>query len=169
MDFPYTNHINQPEDIMAVRNIIKDGDETLLKKSRAVEQFDERLWTLLDDMLETMRAAEGVGLAAVQVGVLRRVCIVDIGDGLIELINPEIIAADGVQEDVEGCLSYPNQWAITRRPRAVKVKAQNRRGKKFIIKGEDLKARALCHEIDHLDGIVFKAHVIRELDESELT
>ena len=153
---------------MAIRNIVKDGDEILLKKSRPVERFDEKLSMLLEDMRETLKAAEGAGLAAVQVGVLRRVCIIDVGDGVIELINPEIVSSSGAIEDVEGCLSFPNQWGMVSRPATVKVKAFNRNGKRVMIKGEGLKARALCHEIDHLNGVTFKTHVIRYLDEKEL-
>ena len=153
---------------MAIRNIVKEGDEILMKKSRTVEKFDGRLWALLDDMRDTMREADGCGLAAVQVGILRRVCIVDVGEGMIELVNPEIVSESGEQEDVEGCLSFPNQWGITRRPKTVKVKAFDRNGRKIMVKGSELKARALCHEIDHLDGVLFKQHVIRELDEKDL-
>ena len=150
---------------MAIRNIVKDGDEILLKKSRPVEQFDEKLAMLLEDMRETLKAAEGAGLAAVQVGVLRRVCIIDVGDGVIELINPEIISSSGAIEDVEGCLSFPNQWGMVSRPAAVKVKAFNRNGKRVMVKGEGLKARALCHEIDHLNGVLFEDVAVEMVDE----
>lgn len=146
---------------MAVRNIVKMGDPMLNKVSRPVEKFDQKLHTLLDDMAETMRMAEGCGLAAVQVGILRRVCIVDAGDGLVELINPKIVGQSGRQEECEGCLSCPNTWGITSRPMSVIVEAYDRNGNKFRIKGEDLKARAFCHEIDHLDGVLFTQKVIR--------
>lgn len=146
---------------MAVRNIVKMGDPMLNKVSRPVEKFDEKLHTLLDDMAETMRMAEGCGLAAVQVGILRRVCIVDAGDGLVELINPKIVGQSGRQEECEGCLSCPNTWGVTSRPMSVIVEAYDRNGNKFRIKGEDLKARAFCHEIDHLDGVLFTQKVIR--------
>lgn len=146
---------------MAVRNIVKMGDPMLNKVSRPVEKFDEKLHTLLDDMAETMRMADGCGLAAVQVGILRRVCIVDAGDGLVELINPKIVGQSGKQEECEGCLSCPNTWGITSRPMSVIVEAYDRNGNKFRIKGEDLKARAFCHEIDHLDGVLFTQKVIR--------
>ncbi len=146
---------------MAVRNIVKMGDPMLNKVSRPVEKFDEKLHTLLDDMAETMRLAEGCGLAAVQVGILRRICIVDAGDGLVELINPKIVGQSGKQEECEGCLSCPNTWGVTSRPMSVIVEAYDRNGNKFRIKGEDLKARAFCHEIDHLDGILFTQKVIR--------
>lgn len=140
---------------MAIRNIRTEEDPILRKKSRTVENFDDRLFELLDDMAETMYAADGVGLAAVQVGVLRRVVIVDIGEGLIELINPEIVEEEGIQCDVEGCLSLPGKQAYTIRPMTVKVKAQNRDGNWCVYKGTGLKAKAFCHEIDHLDGILY--------------
>lgn len=140
---------------MAIRNIRTDNDAILRKKSRKVENFDERLFTLLDDMKDTMRKSDGVGLAAVQVGVLRRVVVIDVGDGLIELINPEIIESSGVQCDIEGCLSLPGQQSYTMRPAEVKVKAQNREGNWCVYKGTELKARAFCHEIDHLDGTLY--------------
>lgn len=140
---------------MALRNIITKEDPILKKKSRLVEVFDDRLMQLLDDMSETMYKEEGCGLAAVQVGVLRRVVTVDVGDGLLELINPEIVSQEGEQNESEGCLSLPGESGITSRPATVKVKAQNRNGQWCVYKGEELKARCLCHEIDHLDGIVF--------------
>lgn len=146
---------------MAIRNIVKMGDPLLNKISRPVEKFDEKLGILLDDMVETMRRADGCGLAAVQVGILRRVCIVDAGDGLVELVNPKVIGQSGNQEECEGCLSCPNEWGITRRPMSVVVEAYDRHGNKFRVKGEGLKARAFCHEIDHLDGILFTTKVIR--------
>ncbi len=140
---------------MAIRNIRTEEDPILRKKSRLVEKFDDRLFELLDDMADTMYAADGVGLAAVQVGVLRRIVLVDVGDGLIELINPEIIEVDGIQCDVEGCLSLPGKQAYTMRPMTVKVKAQNRNGNWCVYKGTELKSKAFCHEIDHLDGILY--------------
>lgn len=152
---------------MAIRNIVKEGDSILRKKSRPVEKFDERLWTLLDDMKETMYLANGVGLAAVQVGVLRRVVVIDCSadkTGYTELINPEIVFTEGEQREQEGCLSFPGQSAVTLRPATVQVKAQDRNGKWCVYTGTDLKARCFCHEIDHLDGIVFKDREIKELD-----
>ncbi|MBQ2675853.1 MAG: peptide deformylase [Clostridia bacterium] len=149
---------------MAIRDILKEGDEFLYKKCRPVEKFDEKLHSLLDDMLETMNAANGVGLAAPQIGILRRICIVDVGDGLVELINPVITKKSGSQEDSEGCLSCPGKFGITKRPRKVTVTAQDRYGKTFTVSGEDLKARAFCHEIDHLDGVLFLSHVIEMLE-----
>ncbi len=152
---------------MATRNIVIEGDPILRKKSRKIEKFNERLFELIDDMKETMQQQDGVGLAAVQVGILKQVIIVDSGDEILELINPEIIEKFGVQEDVEGCLSCPGEYGITSRPLKVKVKALDRFGKEKIYEAEGLVARAFCHEIDHLSGILFKDHAIRMLDESE--
>lgn len=140
---------------MAIRNIVKVGDPVLKKTSREVVKFDDRLFTLLDDMKETMYKADGVGLAAVQVGVLKRVVVMDCGDGYLELINPEITHREGEQVEMEGCLSLPGEYANTIRPEKVKVKAQNREGKWCLYSGDGLKARCFCHEIDHLDGFVF--------------
>ncbi len=154
---------------MAIRNIVTVEDPVLRKKSRPVVNFDEKLWTLLDDMKETLKKADGAGLAAVQVGILRRAVIVDIGDGKpLELINPEIVETSGEQEGQEGCLSLPGEWGVVRRPDFVKVRAQNRKGQWCMYKGEGLKARCFCHEIDHLDGIVFTDRAKRMLSEEEL-
>lgn len=147
---------------MALRKIVVEGDPVLKKKSRPVEKFDARLAELLDDMRQTLYSAEGVGLAAVQVGVLRRVVVVDVGDGFLELVNPEIIEAEGEQRESEGCLSLPGEYGETIRPAVVKVKAQNREGKWCIYKGDGLKARCFCHEIDHLDGILFTERLAPE-------
>ena len=124
--------------------------------------------TLLDDMLDTMRAANGVGLAAPQVGILRRIVIVDIGEGLIEMINPEIVATEGEQEGEEGCLSVPDEVGIVKRPNIVTVKATDRNGEPFTIRGEGLLARAFCHEIDHLDGILYIDKASRMLTPEEM-
>lgn len=145
---------------MALRNIVKLGDPILYKKSRVVDKFDEKLATLIDDMLETMYNDNGVGLAAVQVGILKRVVVIDIGEGPIELVNPEITFEEGEQISQEGCLSLPGKWANTKRPQKVQVKAQDRNGKWQVFTGEDLKAKAFCHEIDHLDGILFTSHIV---------
>lgn len=152
---------------MAIRNIRTENDEILRKKSREVTEINSRILTLLDDMAETMYEADGVGLAAVQVGVLRNVVVIDVGDGLIELINPEIIEENGTQCEVEGCLSLPGKQAYTIRPEKVKVKALNRDGKWCVYSGEGLKARAFCHEIDHLKGTLFvdKAATQEQIDE----
>lgn len=152
---------------MALRQIRTDGDEILRKKAKKVEQITPSIITLLEDMVETMYNADGVGLAAPQVGVLRRVVVIDIGEGVIELINPELIETEGEQIGPEGCLSVPGVTGEVERPLKVKVKALNRKGEEFIIEGEGLFARALCHEIDHLDGIIFTDKVIRYLDEEE--
>ena len=141
---------------MALRNIVKEGDDILNKKCRPVTKFDQKLAVLLEDMAETMRKASGVGLAAPQVGILRRVVVVDIGEGLIELVNPKIIAFSGEQTGNEGCLSFPGQWGVVTRPDYVKLKAQDRNGEEFTIEGKELLARAFCHELDHLEGVVFK-------------
>ena len=140
---------------MAIRNIVKVGDDVLRKICRTQMTFDEKLWNLLDDMAETMYKAEGVGLAAPQVGILRRVCVVDVGDGLIELINPVITEKSGIQKGNEGCLSVPDRFEEVTRPNKVTVKAQNRMGENIEIKAEGFLARAFCHEIDHLDGILY--------------
>ena len=153
---------------MALRNIVKEGDDILNKKCRPVQKFDKKLAILLEDMAETMRNANGVGLAAPQVGVLRRVVVIDIGEGLIELVNPKIIAFSGEQEGSEGCLSFPGQWGIVKRPNYVKVKAQDRNGEEFTIEGKELLARAFCHELDHLDGVVFKSVCERMLRPEEI-
>ncbi len=150
---------------MAIRNIVKLGDPILSKKSRPVEKFDDRLATILDDMKDTLYKAQGAGLAAVQVGILRRIVVMDCGDGYLELINPEITErSEELQYEVEGCLSLPGKYGTTERPKTVIVKAQNREGKWCIYKGSDLKARCFCHEIDHLDGILYTSHVVGELE-----
>lgn len=153
---------------MAIRKIVTIGDEVLRKKSRPVVNFNEKLWQLLDDMKDTMNKAEGVGLAAVQVGVLRRVIVIDVGDGLIELINPEIIKVSGEQEGQEGCLSVPGRWGIVKRPNYVKLRAQNRKGQWKLYEGTELKARAFCHEIDHLDGTLYVDVETKELTADEI-
>lgn len=148
---------------MALRNIVKLGDPILNKTSRQVDKFDDRLSTLIDDMRETMYQENGVGLAAVQVGILKRVVVIDVGDGMMELVNPEITDKSGEQREIEGCLSLPGKSGVTLRPMKVQVKAQDRNGKWHIYTGEGLKARAFCHEIDHLDGILFTSKVIKDV------
>ncbi len=153
---------------MAIRNIVKEGDAILSKVCRPVEKFDEKLAALIEDMFETMRFGEGVGLAGPQVGILRRVFVIDIGDGPLEFVNPRILKTSGVQEGEEGCLSCPGEFGITKRPMYVTVEAYNRFGDRFTMNAEALLAKAICHENDHLDGILFKEHVIRKLDPDEL-
>ena len=154
---------------MAIRNIVLEGDPILSKKSKIVENFDEKLAQLIEDMIETMHLKEGVGLAAPQEGILRRVVVIQLGkdEKIFELVNPEIIETSGIQEEVEGCLSCPGEFGITRRPMRVKIKAQDRFGNVHFYDGEALLAKAFCHEIDHLNGILFKTHVIRMLDKSD--
>ena len=146
---------------MALRQIVKIGEPVLRKKSKVVKEINDRLIDLLDDMADTMYEADGVGLAAPQVGILKRVVVVDIGDGLIELINPEIIEAEGEYLDNEGCLSVPGECGDVLRPYRVKVRALNRFGETIEIEGEELLARAFCHEIDHLDGILYVDKVVK--------
>ena len=140
---------------MAIRNIRISTDEVLRKICKPVKEITPNLLTLLDDMADTMYEANGVGLAAPQVGILKRAVVIDIGEGLVELINPVILETSGSQIDDEGCLSVPGKYAPVERPNYVKVKAMDRNGDEFIIEGEELMARALCHEIDHLDGILY--------------
>lgn len=140
---------------MAKRNIVKIGDDVLRKICRTQMNFDERLATVLDDMAETMYEVGGVGLAAPQVGILRRYCVIDIGEGLIELVNPVIVETEGSQVGNEGCLSIPDRSEVVERPMKVTVRGQNRKGENIVVTGEGLLARALCHEIDHLDGVLY--------------
>ena len=150
-----------------IRKIVKLGDENLRKICKPMPKFDLRLWLLLRDMKETMYKAEGVGLAAPQVGILRRVVVIDVGDGLVELVNPEIIHTEGENGGAEGCLSIPGRQGYVVRPKKVTVRAQDRNGKFFEVTGEDLFARALCHEIDHLDGILYIDKMDHEITEDE--
>ena len=150
---------------MAIRQIVLEGDDVLRKKCRPVTDFNQRLWTMLDDMAETMYASDGAGLAAPQIGVLRQAVVIDTGDGLIELINPQIIEEKGKQEGPEGCLSCPGEAGIVVRPMHVKVAAQNRYGEKIVLKGSELTARAMCHESDHLNGRLFKDIAVRMMQE----
>ncbi len=149
---------------MALLKIIKEGDPTLRKISRPVTEITPRILQLLDDMADTMHRADGVGLAAVQVGVLRRVVIIEVEDGeILELINPVIVASEGTQCEQEGCLSLPHKWGKTSRPKKVTVRALNRHGEEVEYTGEDLLARAFCHELDHLDGKLFTDAVVGEV------
>ena len=153
---------------MAILNIVTLEDEVLRKKCRPVDKITPRTLTLLDDMYETMQAANGVGLAAPQVGILRRIVVIDIGEGLIELIHPEIVATEGEQTGEEGCLSVPDEVGIVTRPNVVTVKATDRNGEPFMIRGEGLLARAFCHEIDHLDGVLYIDKAQRMLTPEEM-
>ena len=147
---------------MAIRNLRYDGDEILKKKSREVEVVDEKVQTLIDDMIETMHKYNGVGLAAVQVGVLKRIVVIDLYDdnGPIVLINPVILKTKGEQEVDEGCLSFPNQFAKVKRPAEVTAEYIDREGKRIRVKAKELLAQAICHEIDHLNGEVFMGKII---------
>ncbi len=154
---------------MAKLNIVKDGDPLLHKKSRPVEQITPKIITLLDDMTETMREANGCGLAAVQVGILRRIVVIEVEEGTVyEMINPQIIKKSGKQQEMEGCLSVPGKYGITDRPLTVTVSYLDRNGKKCELTGSELLARAICHETDHLDGILFTDHALRILTPEEL-
>lgn len=141
---------------MALRQLRLDGDEILRKTCRKVEIVDDRIRQMLDDMAETMyHAGNGVGLAANQVGILRRLVTIDMGDGLKKLVNPQIVEENGEQDCVEGCLSFPGRWGRTKRPRFVRVRALDENGEELEIEGTDDLAKCLCHEIDHLDGVLF--------------
>lgn len=141
---------------MAIRTITKEGDPILRKVCRPVTEFDSKLWQKLDDMADTMHDANGVGLAGPQISFLRRVVVIDIGEGVVELINPEIsYRSDETQYVQEGCLSCPNKWGMTTRPMKVRFKAQNRKGEWYEMEAEELFAQAVCHELDHLEGKLF--------------
>ena len=153
---------------MGLRKILTDQDPALHKVCRPVEKFDGRLHKLLGDMRETLANANGVGLAAPQVGILRRVVLVDTGDEVLELINPTLLATSGEQEGAEGCLSVPGKYGLVKRPNYAKVRAQDRYGNWFEVEGEALTARCFCHELDHLDGILYTEFMERFLTEEEL-
>jgi peptide deformylase len=153
---------------MGIRKILTDKDPALHKVCKSVEVFDRKLHKLLDDMADTLEEAQGVGLAAPQVGILRRVVIVDTGDGILELINPTIVETSGEQVGAEGCLSVPGKYGLVKRPYYAKVRAQDRNGEWFEAEGEELIGRCFCHELDHLDGIVYTEVMERFLTEDEL-
>ena len=153
---------------MALRNVVKAPDDVLRKKSKPVERFDAKLASLLDDMAETMYKTQGVGIAAPQVGILRRVVFIDIGEGPIELVNPEITEQKGNQRGIEGCLSCPNQWGYVDRPMNVIVKAKDRNGNDVEYKCSEYFARCVCHELDHLDGQLFIDIADEMVDQSEI-
>lgn len=152
---------------MAVRKVRTDGDDILRKKSKPVVSINDRILTLLDDMAETMYEYDGVGLAAPQVGVLKRICVIDEGEGLKELINPKIISTSGEQDGSEGCLSLPETSGMVKRPEHVVCRAMNRKGEVYEIEAQGLLARAICHEIDHLDGVLYtdKAYEMLPIDD----
>ena len=155
---------------MALRTIMTQEQPTLHKVARPVTKFDQRLFDLLDDMRETLAKANGAGLAAPQVGILRRVFLIDVDDrGVIEFINPELLETSGEQDGVEGCLSLPDQWGMVKRPDHVKVRAQDRSGAWFELEGDGLFARCVCHENDHLDGHLYSEKVYHWLDEDEIS
>ena len=153
---------------MALRKILTDAEPALHKTCKPVNNFDSRLYTLLDDMRETLIESGGVGLAAPQVGILRRVVLVDTGEEILELINPTMVETDGEQEGPEGCLSIPGKYGLVKRPYYAKVRAQDRDGNWYEAEGEELIARCFCHELDHLDGIVYTEVMERFLTEEEL-
>ena len=154
---------------MAKLNIVKEGDPILRKESRPITVIDERIKQLAADMLETMRDANGCGLAAVQVGKLRRIVVVEVEENKpFIMINPEIIKREGRQQETEGCLSLPGKWGVTDRPMTVTVRASGLDGKEYTVTGSGLAARAFCHEIDHLDGILFTDNAVRMLDPEEV-
>ncbi len=153
---------------MGLRRILTDEESALHKVCKPVVNFDSRLWKLLDDMRETLIDSGGVGLAAPQVGILRRVVLVDNGEEILELVNPSIVETDGEQVGAEGCLSVPGKYGIVKRPYYAKVKAQNRNGDWYEAEGEELTARCFCHELDHLDGIIYTEVMERFLTEEEL-
>lgn len=153
---------------MALRKILTQEEPTLHKKSRPVTSFDKKLHVLLDDMIETLYEANGVGLAAPQVGILRRVVVIDTGEEILELINPEILESSGEQDGMEGCLSIPNEYWMVKRPNHVKAKAQDRNGEWYEIEADELIARCICHECDHLEGHLYTEIAYRKLTDEEL-
>lgn len=155
---------------MSIRTVVKNPNEILNKKTKKVTKFDRKLATLLDDMHDTMIDADGIGIAAPQVGESLRVAIVDLGEGedIIEMVNPEVLETEGLEVEVEGCLSFPELYGEVERPYFVRIKAQERDGTWYELEAEDYEARAILHEIDHLDGILFDSKIIRVVDPSEL-
>ena len=153
---------------MAIRNIVTKEDDVLRKKCRPVEVFDDKLATLIDDMFDTLKKADGAGLAAPQIGILKRVVVIDVGEGPVELVNPEIVKTSGTQVEVEGCLSCPDEWGYVERPLKVKCRAQDRFGKVKEYNAEEMFARCICHELDHLDGKLFIDLVDHILSDEEL-
>lgn len=155
---------------MTIRTVVKNPNEILIRKTKKVTKFNQELSTLLEDMYDTMIDADGIGIAAPQVGVSLRVAIVDLGEGeeMIEMVNPEVLETEGLEVEVEGCLSFPELYGEVERPFYVRIKAQERDGTWYELEAEDYEARAILHEIDHLDGILFDSKIIRVVDPSEL-
>ena len=153
---------------MAILNIVKDGDEILRKKCKEIEKVDEKILTLIDDMKETMEKAGGVGLAAPQIGKLRQVVVINTGEEELVLLNPKMLKKSGSQEDLEGCLSCPGKWGITKRPMKVEVETLDLEGKKIRVKAEGFLAKAICHEMDHLEGKLFYDEAVRMLTQEEI-
>ena len=152
---------------MAIREILTRGESALTKVCHPVTKFDQKLWDLIDDMKETLAEAGGVGLAAPQVGILRRAVVIDVGDGLVELVNPVIVESDGQQSGPEGCLSIPGRSGVVTRPDHVKVQAQDADGNAIELEAEEFFARAVCHELDHLDGVLYVDKMDREILEGD--
>ena len=154
---------------MALRQLRYEGDEILRKKCKKVEEVDDHIRMILDDMLDTLHNTEdGAAIAAPQIGILKRLVVIDMGTGIIKLVNPEIIEEKGIQECVEGCLSIPNKYGNTIRPKKVTIKALNENGEEIILTGRGEMAKCFCHEIDHLNGILFTSKIIKMLEESDL-
>jgi peptide deformylase len=152
---------------LAIRNVFELGDDVLRKKAKEVKRIDKRIYELLDDMADTLREEGGIGLAATQVGILKRVVVIDVGEGLIELINPVITSTEGEQVFMEGCLSYPGRFGNVERPAKITAKALNREGNEIEIVGEGILAVVICHETDHLDGVLFVDKVEGEIYTAE--
>ena len=153
---------------MGIRKILTDKDPALHKTCKPVTDFNERLWKLLDDMKETLKESGGVGLAAPQVGILRRVVVVDTGEEIVELVNPSLLETSGEQYGPEGCLSLPGKYGLVKRPNVASVRAQDRNGNWFALEGEELTARCFCHELEHLDGHLYTEHIDHFLSDEEL-
>ena len=146
---------------MAIREIVKRDEESILrKKCRKVEKFDDKLAMIIDDMIDTVKDADGLGLAAPQIGILRQIIVIDADEEMLEIINPEIINEEGEQINVEGCLSCPDVWGYVKRPETVTIRAYDRKGNQYEMTGKDLLARAFCHEIDHLNGVLFVDKIV---------
>lgn len=153
---------------MAIRRIVKRGDPILRKRSREIIEINDRILGIIEDMAETLYKENGLGIAAPQIGILKRIVVIDTGEGLIELINPVILSIEGEQENTEGCLSVPGEFGLVKRPACVKIKALNRNGKRIELVGDGMLARAFCHEIDHLEGRLFTDIAIEIYSQEEI-